>query len=71
MRKTIDSTEVLRYYRKVDRFASFQNGDLKEYAFFKVVLEAFRSFYHLEQYNLKELDKYIWQLGKKHFNKYE
>ncbi len=63
--------EVLRYYRKVDRFASFQNGDLKEYAFFKVVLEAFRSFYHLEQYNLKELDKYIWQLGKKHFNKYE
>lgn len=63
--------EVLRYYRKADRFASFQNGDLKEYASFKAILEAFRAFYHLDKYNLKELDKYLWQLGKKHFNKYE
>lgn len=63
--------EVLRYYRKADRFASFQNGDLKEYACFKAILEEFRSFYHLERYNLKELDKYLWQVGKKYFNKYE
>lgn len=63
--------EVLRYYRKADRFASFQNGDLKEYACFKAILEAFRSFYHLDKYNLKDLDKYLWQLGKKYFNKYE
>ena len=63
--------EVLRYYRKVGRFASFQNGDLKEYASFKAILEGFRTFYHLEKFNLKELDKYLWQVGKKHFNKYE
>lgn len=63
--------EVLRYFRRADRFASFQNGDLKEYVSFKAILEAFRSFYHLETYNLKELDKYLWQLGKKYFNKYE
>jgi len=63
--------EVLRYYRKVDRFASFQNGELKEYASFKAILEAFRVFYHLDQYNLKELDKYLWQLGKAYFNKYQ
>ena len=62
---------VLRYYRKSDRFASFQNGDLKEYASFKAILEAFREFFHLDKYNLKELDKYLWQLGKKYFNKYE
>lgn len=63
--------EVLRYYRKTDRFAAFQNGDLKKYASFKAILEDFRSFYHLEKYNLKQLDKYLWQLGKEYFNKYE
>jgi hypothetical protein len=63
--------EVLRHYRKVDRFASFKNDELKNYVCFKSILEKFRSFYHLEKFNLKELDKYLWQLGKKHFNKYE
>jgi hypothetical protein len=63
--------EVLRYYRKADHFSIFQNDDLKEYASFKAILEAFRSFYHLDNYNLKELDKYLWQLGKRYFNKYE
>lgn len=31
------------------------------------VLKEFRSFYGLEGYNLKEIDKYIWQLGKEYF----
>ncbi len=63
--------EVLRYYRKKDGFAIFRNGDLKNYVRFKSILEEFRSFYQLDKYNLKELDKYIWQLGKAYFNKYE
>ena len=63
--------EVLRYYRKQDGFADFRNDDLKNYTRFKSILEEFRSFYKLDEYNLKELDKYIWQLGKTYFNKYE
>ena len=63
--------EVLRYYRKMDGFAVFRNDELKNYAHFKSILEEFRSFYHLDRYNLKELDKYVWQLGKEYFNKYE
>lgn len=63
--------EVLRYYRKRDGFAAFRNDDLKNYARFKSILEQFRRYYHLDCYNLKELDKYLWQLGKKHFNKYD
>lgn len=63
--------EVLRYYRKQDGFADFRNDDLKNYTRFKSILEEFRSFYKLDKYNLKELDKYIWQLGKTYFNKYE
>ncbi len=63
--------EVLRYYRKMDGFAVFRNDELKNYTRFKSILEEFRSFYHLDRYNLKELDKYIWQFGKEYFNKYE
>jgi len=63
--------EVLRYYRKKDGFATFRNYELKNYTRFKSILESFRKFYHLDRYNLKELDKYIWQLGKAYFNKYE
>jgi len=63
--------EVLRYYRKLDGFATFKNDDLKNYTRFKSILAEFRSFYQLDKYNLKELDKYIWQLGKTYFNKYE
>ena len=62
--------EVLRYYRKKDGFAAFRNEELKNYTRFKSILKKFRSFYHLESYNLKELDKYLWQLGKTYFNKY-
>lgn len=63
--------EVLRYYRKKDGFASFRNDELKNFSRFKSILEEFRTYYNLDKYNLKELDKYIWQLGKAHFNKYE
>jgi hypothetical protein len=63
--------EVLRYYRKKDGFAVFRNEELKNYTCFKSILESFRKFYHLDKYNLKELDKYLWQLGKAYFNKYE
>lgn len=63
--------EVLRYYRKEDSFATFKNDDLKEYTRFKSILEEFRDFYQLDKYSLKELDKYVWQLGKTHFNKYK
>lgn len=63
--------KVLKYYRKVDRFAYFDDEDLKDYPKFKEILIAFRSFYKLDKYNLKELDKYLWQFGKKYFpNKY-
>ena len=59
--------KVLKYFRDKDGFSLFTNDDLKEYIQFKGVLIDFRKFYGLEQYNLKEIDKYIWQLGKEYF----
>ena len=61
--------EVLRYFRARDGFARFQNAELKIYSRFKELLLAFRAFYGLERFSLKEVDKYIWQLGKEYFPK--
>lgn len=35
----------------------------------KKVLIEFRRYYGLEQFNLKEIDKYLWLLGKEKFPK--
>lgn len=61
--------KVLCYFRDRDKFASFKTSDLKDYAKFKGTLIDFRSFYGLDQYNLKEIDKYMWQFGKEYFAK--
>ena len=63
--------KVLKYYRKTDKFFNFKNADLKDYQKFKNIIIAFREYYGLEEFNLKEIDQYLWQLGKKYFpNKY-
>ncbi len=61
--------KVLCYFRNKDKFSSFKTLDLKDYEKFKNILIEFRSFYELEQYNLKEIDRYMWQLGKEYFPK--
>lgn len=61
--------KVLKYFRNADRFFQFDEADLKVYPKFKNILIEFRKFYKLEKYNLKELDKFLWQFGKEHFPK--
>ena len=60
---------VLRHFRKVDKFAKFKNDDLKDYVKFNSILKEFATYYSLEQYSLKQLDRYLWLLGKEHFKK--
>ena len=63
--------KVLCYFQKIDYFSKFKTSDLKNYIFFKSVLQDFREYYHLDKYSLKQIDQYIWQLGKEFFpNKY-
>ena len=59
--------KVLRYFRKQDRFYDFNDEDLKNYPKFISVLNAFQEFYGLEEFNKKDLDRYLWQLGKRYF----
>ena len=63
--------KVLIYFRKTDKFSNFKNADLKDYQKFKNIIIAFREYYGLDEFNLKEIDQYLWQLGKEYFpNKY-
>ena len=59
--------KILRHFRNVDGFCEFATDDLKEYSKFKMVILAFREYYGLTQYNLKEIDQYLWQLGKEYY----
>ena len=61
--------KILRYFRDTDGFCSFESDDLKQYDKFKQIILAFRTYYELEQYTLKEIDQYLWQLGKDYFPK--
>lgn len=63
--------KVLKYFKKKDKLIKFNNDDLKHYELFKQILLDFQKSYNIEEYNLKDLDRYLWQLGKKYFpNKY-
>ena len=60
---------VLRHFRMVDGFSVFSSDDLKNYSRFKSILIDFRKYYELENYNLKQIDQYLWLLGKEYFAK--
>lgn len=61
--------KVLKHYQNVDRFCVFEEKDLRNYPKFKDIILKFRTFYRLEKYTLKELDRYLWQFGKRYFPK--
>ena len=62
-------TILLKYFRDADNFYEFKNEALKDYARFKNILIKFRRQYSLDKFNLKEIDKYLWLLGKKSFRR--
>ena len=59
--------KILKHFRKINKAFIFSNEDLKDYAKFKKILLDFQYLYGIEKYNLKDLDRYLWQLGKKYF----
>lgn len=64
--------KILVHFNKKDNFSKFIKKDLKDYAKFKRVLIDFKKYYGIDEYNLKDIDRYIWQLGKEYYpNKYK
>ena len=63
--------KLLCYFRDVDGFAVFHKDDLRKFIIFKQAIADFQKFYSLESFTIKDIDKYLWQLGKESFpNKY-
>lgn len=61
--------KVLKYFRDRDSFDLFLEKDLKIYNNYVDIINAFRKFYGLEDYSVKQVDQYLWQLGKETLNK--
>ncbi len=60
---------MLRYFQYKSGFSNFKSSDLKDYSKFKKILLDFRGAYHLDDFNLKQIDQYLWQIGKEYFPK--
>ena len=61
--------KVLMYFKKKDKFEKFTASDLKDYSKFKEILNSFKKYYDIDKYGLKDIDRYLWQLGKEYFPK--
>ncbi len=59
--------KILRHFRKHNERLEFHNNDLKSYSSFKNVLRQFQELYGITEYSLKDLDRYLWQLGKRYY----
>lgn len=63
--------KALTYFNKEYKFSEFKSNDLKDYVFFCKVLNDFTSFFKLDKCSKREIDTYLWLLGKEYFpNKY-
>lgn len=60
---------MLMYFKSKDKFAKFTKDDLKDYVKFKDILIRFKKFYNIDEYNLRDIDKYLWIAGKEYFPK--
>lgn len=59
--------KMLLHWRKQEAFHDFKPEDLMDYPKYCKVLLRFRKYFGLEEYNLKQIDRYLWQAGKEIF----
>jgi hypothetical protein len=55
---------ILWDYQLQDSFSKFQRGELRSYPRFRQVIIDFRAHYHLTEFDLKDIDKFLWSVGK-------
>jgi hypothetical protein len=55
---------VLWAYRKQFRFHPYQQGDVRRYARWKEILDAFIRYFGLREFTYKQVDKFMWKYGK-------
>lgn len=62
--------KVLWYFQKKDKFSSFKREDLKDYAIYMKAIHDFKRHYRLDDFNIKQLDQYLWLLGKEYYKRF-
>jgi hypothetical protein len=60
---------VLKYFNSIDKFYDSDDNDFKDYRTFRKVLLSFQKTFDLNNFSLKEIDRYLWLIGKKYFPK--
>lgn len=63
--------KVLIYFNGIYHFSNFKKSELKEYVKFKNILLDFQKFFELQEFNLRQIDRYLWLLGKEKFPGYK
>lgn len=61
--------KVLMELNKRDGFSDSKRKDLKDFQKFKCIVIDFREHYKLEEFNLKDIGRYICQLGKEFYTR--
>ena len=61
--------KMLLHFKSTDKFYTFDKNNLRDYTKYKNIILKFRSFYELQDYDLKQIDKYLWIKGKEYFPK--
>lgn len=62
--------KVLLSLNKRLSFGNFQKNQLKDYEVYIRAIRSFQQHFGLTGYSIKQLDQYLWQLGKWYFNQY-
>jgi hypothetical protein len=62
--------KLLWDFQNRDKFSDFKLPDLKDYTNYMRAIYDFQKHYELEQFSVKNLDQYLWQLGKKYYSQY-
>lgn len=60
--------QILMAYKRKDNFSVFVQTDFKDFRKFKQIIKDFINYYKLSEYNLKEIDKFLWIYGKEIFS---
>ena len=62
--------KVLLSLNKREVFGNFQKNQLKDYDIYMRAIRDFQQYFGLTKLSIKQLDQYLWQLGKWYFNQY-
>lgn len=54
-------------YRNQTQFTNFRRQDLRSYKSFRDVILAFRNYFQLTDFTLREIDKFLWLAGSEYY----